>query len=294
MKLLLVLVPFLLAGCTTSDSGTSSHLGVEFLLRPGQQTSITGEDLTIKFKSVSNDSRCPADAACLSAGNAVINLDLSKIGNAPSPVQLNTEGSAGLPDSAEYLNYTIRITGLQPSPKVDATIAQSEYIAKFIVTSSTGTVVGGNYAQCDGHSPGTSDSSPEVTQAVSALVPSAATVNCTGKQSFEVEGRTVYLVIVPYGQKNDCPSGCFSSEVCAVVDGPNTLLYSGAWYGGSERPLSIPPDCPELGAAEYGDTIQGCTTNQPAGFSHAVTQTAAFQDFKQTQAGSGSFRFCFW
>ena len=158
--------------------------------------------------------------------------------------------------------------------------------------SGSDPVIGNDYAQCVSHSSGTSDGSPEVASVISALVPSTATVNCTGKESFLVDGRTVYFVIVPYGQKNDCPAGCFSSEVCAVVDGADAQLYSALWYTGSERPLSIPPDCPELSGATSGETIRDCT-NQPAGYSHAVTQTAPFQDFKQAQNGSGTFRFCF-
>lgn len=153
-------------------------------------------------------------------------------------------------------------------------------------------VIGGSHAQCDGQSPGTADSSPEVAATINTLVPSGATVRCTGKQSFQVNGRTVFFVIVPYGQLNDCPAGCFSSEVCAIVDGSDALLYSGVWYSGSERPHSIPPDCPELGVAESGDTIQSCI-NQPAGFSHALTQDAAFRDFEQSQRSGGKFRFCF-
>lgn len=156
-----------------------------------------------------------------------------------------------------------------------------------------GGAIGGGFAQCDGQSPGISDNSPEVMATISALVPSSATVHCTGKQSFELNGRTVLIVIVPYGQTNDCPAGCFSSEVCSIVDGSDTLLYSGVWYDGGERPLSIPPDCPELAGAQGGDTIQGCTS-QPPGFSHPVTQSAEFQDFRQSQASNGGkFRFCF-
>lgn len=154
-------------------------------------------------------------------------------------------------------------------------------------------VIGGGYAQCDSQSPGTSDSSPEVTATINTLVPSGASVHCTGKQSFQLNSRTVFIVIVPYGRTNDCPASCFSSEVCAIVDGSDTFLYSGVWYGGGERPLSIPPDCPELGGEESGDTIQGCT-NQPPGFSHSVTQTTEFQGFQQSQRNNGGkFRFCF-
>ena len=134
MKLILLLIPFLLVGCTGNDSSMSSSLGEEFSLKPGQQTSISGEDLTIEFKSVSNDSRCPTDAQCVWAGNAEVNVELTKTGNSSSAIQLNTAGTTELPSQANYLNYTIRITELQPYPKVDLTIAQAEYKAKFIVS----------------------------------------------------------------------------------------------------------------------------------------------------------------
>lgn len=133
MKFILLLVPFLLVGCTGNDLNTSS-LGVEFSLRPEQQTSISGEDLTIEFISVSNDSRCPTDAQCIWAGNAIVNVVLTKTGNSPSAIQINTAGTADFPNQAGFLNYTIRITELQPYPKVDSTIAQADYIAKFIVS----------------------------------------------------------------------------------------------------------------------------------------------------------------
>jgi hypothetical protein len=152
-------------------------------------------------------------------------------------------------------------------------------------------VVGGGYSQCDSESSGTSDNSPEVTATINTLVPLGTTVQCTGKQSFQLNSQTVFLVIVPYGKLNDCPAGCFSSEVCSIVDGSDTLLYSADWTIGSERPLSIPPDCPELGGAENGDTTTGCT-NQPPGFSHPVTQTTQFQDFRLSEKNNnGNFAF---
>src|SRR3990172_7242441 len=112
MKFILLLVPFLLVGCTGNDLNTSSSLGIEFSLRPGQQTSISGEDLTIEFKSVSNDSRCPTDAQCIWVGNAEVNVELIKTGNSPSTIQLNTAGTADFPNQTNFLNYTIRITEL--------------------------------------------------------------------------------------------------------------------------------------------------------------------------------------
>jgi len=138
MKLILLLIPFLLVGCTGNDSSISSSLGEEFSLKPGQQTSISGEDLTIEFKSVSSDSRCPTDAQCIWAGNAEVNVELTKTGNSSSTstIQLNTAGTTDFPNQANYLNYTIRITELQPYPKVDSTIEQADYKAKYIVSKS--------------------------------------------------------------------------------------------------------------------------------------------------------------
>jgi hypothetical protein len=111
----------------------SSSLGVEFSLKPGQQTLINGEDLTIKFNSVSNDSRCPSDTECISAGNAEINLELTKTGNPTVQILLNTAGITGLPDQTDYLNYAIRVIDLQPYPKSGSTILQADYSARFIV-----------------------------------------------------------------------------------------------------------------------------------------------------------------
>lgn len=134
MRGVLLLIPLLLISCTGSNDISTPSLGLEFSLKPGQQTSISGEDLNVQFKSVTNDSRCPTGAQCIWAGNAEVNVELSKAGSAASTVQLNTAETTSLPSQATYLNYTIQVTGLQPTPEVNATIAQSDYIGRFIVT----------------------------------------------------------------------------------------------------------------------------------------------------------------
>ena len=37
-------------------------------MTPGQRTSVDGTNLTLQFTGVSSDSRCPADALCITAG----------------------------------------------------------------------------------------------------------------------------------------------------------------------------------------------------------------------------------
>jgi hypothetical protein len=161
-------------------------------------------------------------------------------------------------------------------------------------TEGTATTVGGGLAECENQSPGTGDNSPEVTATITTLVPSNANVHCTGKQSFLLSGRQVFLVFVPYGNLNDCPAGCFTSNVCAIYDQSQVQLYSATWYSAQERPLSIPPDCPGLAQAFGADTNQACPEHPP-GFLHPVTQTTDFKNFlnSQTPPNNGSFRWCF-
>jgi len=145
--------------------------------------------------------------------------------------------------------------------------------------------LGRMFAQCDervGVSPATS---PAVAATIDAFVPPAATVNCADAAAFTLDGAEVRLTFVSYGTLNDCPAGCFTSEVCAIHDATGVLLYSAAWYGDAERPLALPDGCATT------DT-RGCTP-PPPGALHPLTQTAAFQAFRAAQLGGGAWRSCF-
>ncbi|HZR45465.1 MAG TPA: hypothetical protein VFA47_02080, partial [Candidatus Manganitrophaceae bacterium] len=111
----------------------------EVSLRPGERTTLAGEVLTIELVSVSNDSRCPIDAACIRQGNAEVTVKLTQDGRPASFLRLHTAAAPGRgkmehPNEANYLNYTIRLTDLQPSPKAGAAIPQKSYVATFIVS----------------------------------------------------------------------------------------------------------------------------------------------------------------
>lgn len=157
-------------------------------------------------------------------------------------------------------------------------------------TDDDGPVIGLGFAQCEGRTPGGMDSSEEIVLTINALVPSAVDVHCTDKHMFALDERAVQFTYVVYGEIHDCPAGCFSSNLCAIVDNAEVSLYSARWLSG-EVPLSIPPDCPELAGAAGGDTIRECE-NAPSGFFHPLTQTNAFNDFRDDQ-GREEWRFCF-
>lgn len=146
--------------------------------------------------------------------------------------------------------------------------------------------VGGGYAQCVNHPAGTTVGGSAITATIDTLLPEGAQVRCADSTVFTLDGTEVKLVYVAYGEFQDCPAGCFTSQVCAIYDGSDALLYSAAWCSLSEKPV-LPSGCPDV-----GDTRQ-CTTATP-GSEHPITQTPSFISFRDEQVRStGDWRFCF-
>lgn len=132
MKLVyLFIVCSIIYGC--SDSLTNYHdvpLDKEFSLRVGESVIISKQGITIKFKSVEDDSRCPMDAICIWAGNAEVVLELKYSGRREQTVRLNTNL---YPKNIKYSNLLIDLKDLTPYPKSDETINPDDYVVKLIV-----------------------------------------------------------------------------------------------------------------------------------------------------------------
>ena len=103
-------------------------LGQEFSIRVGQEASIAGTSLHLRFAAVVNDSRCPEDAVCVWAGNAEIRLDLTGSGDATR--SLNTLLD---PKTIEYGGRTIRLVSLLPVRLVGSATSQEDYVATLVV-----------------------------------------------------------------------------------------------------------------------------------------------------------------
>jgi hypothetical protein len=129
--------------------------------------------------------------------------------------------------------------------------------------------------------------SDDVRATVAALVPSGSPVHCSSAQDFEVQGRSVEFTHVEYGVQQDCPSGCFSSHVCAIEDPSlaSPALYYAYWTTLEEKPAILESLCPH----EFSDT-QNCVT---PGRMHPLVGTQDFLEFKDEQRGAGPFRWCF-
>lgn len=103
----------------------------EFVLPRGETRRIEGYPLSLHFSHVSGDSRCPADAVCITGGDAVVHVIVSRDGT-PSAIELHT-GDASL-SSATVGEYRIALTDLQPYPFSTRPVDPAEYRATMRVS----------------------------------------------------------------------------------------------------------------------------------------------------------------
>ena len=113
-------------GCDSSTDPTGPSLNEEFTLQFGQTVTLKNEPLTITFKSVLEDSRCPTGAECPWEGNARILIQISQ-----TDIELNTTLE---PKQATYQAYTIRLVAVEPYPILNEEIEPEDYSIKIIVT----------------------------------------------------------------------------------------------------------------------------------------------------------------
>ncbi len=123
-----IAVAALIAGCFGLDP-TEIPLGEEFELAPNQSTRIVGTDLTVGFRRVVGDTRCPLDAVCVVEGKAGIELGI--FGPATQgPVLID----AGLPATVTEGRYAIEALDLRPYPAlVRGIIRPEDYRLRLVV-----------------------------------------------------------------------------------------------------------------------------------------------------------------
>jgi hypothetical protein len=124
----IVTLAALFAACSASPT-SPSEAGV-MTLAPGESGSARG--LTVKFLGVTSDSRCPADATCITAGDAAVAVETSWLGARRAfELQLNNPAN----QSATHGNNTITFSALAPYPFASrGGILPPDYRATFRVT----------------------------------------------------------------------------------------------------------------------------------------------------------------
>ena len=122
------MVSMLCAACAGSSTQPGhTPLGQPFDLRSGASAMLDG-GLTITFDRVASDSRCPMNALCVWAGDAVVAVSISQGIGGPVPRELHTNAAGS---EMSYLAYSIKLLALAPYPRTDRQIPPGDYVATF-------------------------------------------------------------------------------------------------------------------------------------------------------------------
>ena len=130
MRLLCVVLAVSIVACSGSPT-QPDHVqsNQPFELAVGD-TAVVNGGLRIRFDAVRSDSRCPMDALCVRAGEAVVGVMLSMPGQAPEGRDLETVPARS---QTTYSRFAIALSQLQPYPRSDREIHPRDYVATFIV-----------------------------------------------------------------------------------------------------------------------------------------------------------------
>jgi hypothetical protein len=119
----------MMTACDEVETSPTAPLAAEFTLAPGESRRIEGELATVSLVGVTGDSRCPADAICITGGSATVGITVAS-GLATRPYDLRT----GDMQPVVHDRLTIALIQLSPYPFSSRTIAPDEYRATLKVT----------------------------------------------------------------------------------------------------------------------------------------------------------------
>lgn len=119
------------AACSGRPTGPGQvPLGQSFELRAGSSAIVEG-GLTIAFSGVKSDSRCPMDALCVWAGDAIVTVSLAQSGGDRAERELHTASTGS---EVSYRAYSVKLVALAPYPRLDRPIRPADYVATLAVT----------------------------------------------------------------------------------------------------------------------------------------------------------------
>ena len=133
MRPLVVVLCLLAAAACDEDNPVGPTVGVNerFTLAPGEVATVRDVALNVQFNGVTGDSRCPADAICITGGDALVRIRVLD-GGAASTYELHTGDSSRA--TVTHKQLRIALVELQPYPFSSRTIAPQEYRATLTVS----------------------------------------------------------------------------------------------------------------------------------------------------------------
>ena len=121
----------IVTGCATVETAVVADPGTTFSLAVGKTAAVNGSNARITFNRVTEDSRCPTDVVCVWAGDAKIELTISRDG---SPVDTKVVSVTAPNNEVVSGDLRIRFVGLAPVPRSSDPSGSRAYVAQLVVT----------------------------------------------------------------------------------------------------------------------------------------------------------------
>lgn len=120
----------LVPACHDVPTEPSGPLDRELVLKRGESARVDEASLTLRFDTVTGDSRCPGDAICIQGGDAVVQVSVLPFSGQPARYDLHT----ATPASANHGSVTLTLEELSPYPFSSRPFDPSEYRARLRLT----------------------------------------------------------------------------------------------------------------------------------------------------------------
>jgi len=110
---LLVVCLLAVTACDENPIGPTVPLNERFTLAPNEVATVRDADVRVQFVNVSGDSRCPADALCITGGDAIVHIRVFDDDGA-SAYELHTGDLSRA--AIMHERFRIELVELQPYP----------------------------------------------------------------------------------------------------------------------------------------------------------------------------------
>jgi hypothetical protein len=125
-----------LTACGVTPTATTVPAGSDFRLRAGESVTVEDTEHSVRFEVVASDSRCPADAVCVTLGDAEAIFSVAEAGRPGVQLTLHTQPGDGRQATAAGL--TLTLIHLDPYPYSGRPIAAHDYQAWLRVERTPG------------------------------------------------------------------------------------------------------------------------------------------------------------
>jgi hypothetical protein len=126
----LVVCILCLSSCSEPRPVPTGPVDATVVLAPGAAADVRDAGIQVRFVDVAGDSRCPGDAICIHAGDAIVRIEVVPDIGSSASYQLHTAG----PRIIQFDDVRVELVSLAPYPFTTRPIDARDYRATIRVT----------------------------------------------------------------------------------------------------------------------------------------------------------------